>query len=81
MPLSADDLSTAELPGLGATLRLNGRLSWEQSVPPAMRQLSRLTVAAADQAEVAGLTEARDVLASYDIIAVQPLSEQALRQV
>jgi len=67
-------------------LRINGRFSWEPTngggdgEPPEVQQLTRLTLVAQDQAQVQALAEAREIIASYDIIAVQPLSEQALRQ-
>lgn len=84
-PLDADALSM-EIQGMSQVLRLNGRLSWEEQraggvAPPALRQLARLTIIAAEQGHVAALADAQDVVASYDLVAVQPLSEQALRQV
>ena len=53
------------------------------SCPPAtpVRQLTRLTLATDDAASAAGLSIMHSVTSSYDILAIQPLSERVLLQV
>lgn len=47
----------------------------------AVRQLTRLTLATDDAAQAAGLSIMQGVTCSYDLLAIQPLSERVLQQV
>lgn len=53
------------------------------SCPPStpVRQLTRLTLATDDAASAAGLSIMHGVTSTYDLLAIQPLSERVLLQV
>ena len=53
----------------------------EGSAALGVRQLTRLTLATDDAASAAGLSIMQSVTSSYDLLAIQPLSERVLQQV
>jgi hypothetical protein len=80
-PLDAATLAAAG-PGTGAAQRALQGLIRHQAPPGQLGQLTRLTVAADEPAAAAQLLgpAPSPITASYDLLAVQPLSERVFQQ-
>uniref|UniRef100_A0A061QLY7 Ribonuclease P/MRP protein subunit RPP1 n=1 Tax=Tetraselmis sp. GSL018 TaxID=582737 RepID=A0A061QLY7_9CHLO len=70
------------MPAFERLLRVTSRLSWasEENRTTERKVLSRLTFIAEDHTQTNALLEARDVISSYDIVAIQPMTERAMMQ-
>mmetsp|Transcript_19647 Transcript_19647/g.54586 ORF Transcript_19647/g.54586 Transcript_19647/m.54586 type:complete len:273 (-) Transcript_19647:148-966(-) len=78
-PLDGSALATG-VRGMEQTLRVNSRFSWTNRQQDSLQQLTRLTFVAEDHIQTQALEVSKDVVSSYDIVALQPLTERGFKQ-
>ncbi|XP_024523064.1 ribonuclease P protein subunit drpp30 [Selaginella moellendorffii] len=73
------DVLLAALPGVCESTKFHRRLLGVSNKIP-FRQYSRISVVVVDQVQAAALNPSNPVLQSYDVVAVQPMSQQSFAQ-
>lgn len=81
MPLASPTVGADTASGAAASAEQPAGAPLVSSSAVGIRQLSRLTLATDDAASAAGLSIMQGVTSSYDLLAIQPLSERVLQQV
>lgn len=80
-PLDITTLQSGAL-GLQDALRMQQGLPWKHSLQTATRQLTRLTLLTEDSSTAAqAFSGAHAAAASFDLLAIQPMSDRVLQQV